>query len=137
MKRFVREPLVHFLLLGAALFAAYSIYGGEEASHDDRIVVTAGKVEHLATLFSRAWQRPPTRQELTGLIEDFVREEAAYREGVAMGLDRNDTIIRRRIRQKLDFVAEDLASQAEPSDEVHMFAQERAYTSPIWHTPGD
>ena len=116
MTRALKEPLLHFLLLGAALFAAYSVLSARETTRD-AIVVSPGKVEHLAALFSRTWQRPPTREELEGLINDFVREEAAYREGMAVGLDRDDTIIRRRIRQKLEFVAENLARQIEPSDD--------------------
>jgi parvulin-like peptidyl-prolyl isomerase len=96
---------------------AYADAGSESAPGDNRIVVPAGKVEHLAALFTRTWQRPPTRGELEGLVDDFVREEVAYREGVAMGLDSDDTIIRRRIRQKLDFVAQDVADRLEPSDE--------------------
>lgn len=107
---------MHFLVLGAALFAVYSYWSSDEELDDQAIVVSAGKIEHLAALFTRTWQRPPTREELEGLIDDYIREEAAYREGTAIGLDRNDTIIRRRIRQKLDFVAGDLA-QIEPTDE--------------------
>jgi len=83
----------------------------------DAIVISAGKIEHLSALFARTWQRPPTRTELEGLINDHIREEVAYREGMAIGLDRDDTIIRRRIRQKLEFIAEDIASQIEPSDD--------------------
>jgi hypothetical protein len=110
--------MLHFVLLGAGLFALYSLTGNEaSAPGDDQIIVSAGKIEHLATLFGRTWQRPPTREELDGLIEDYVREEVAYREGTSMGLDRNDTIIRRRIRQKLDFVADDFVSQLEPTDD--------------------
>lgn len=118
--RLLREPLLHFLLLGAGLFGLYAYLNADESSPADgeQIVVSAGKIEHLAALFARTWQRPPTREELEGLVDDFIREEAAYREGTALGLDRNDTIIRRRIRQKLDFVADDLASQLQPSDEV-------------------
>jgi PPIC-type PPIASE domain len=116
MKRMVHEPLFHFLLLGAALFAAFSFLRDDGAPSQEQIVVSAGKIEHLAALFARTWQRPATREELEGLINDFIREEAAYREGVALGLDRDDTIIRRRIRQKLDFIAEDLASQVEPTE---------------------
>ena len=115
--RVVREPLLHFLLLGAALFIVFAWRQREEAPSDEQIVVSAGKIEHLASLFARTWQRPPSAVELKGLVDDFVREEVAYREGIALGLDRDDTIIRRRIRQKLDFVAEDLASQLEPTDE--------------------
>jgi hypothetical protein len=116
MKRLLREPLLHFVLLGAALFAALSLGPDRGRPRETEIVVSAGKIEHLAALFARTWQRPATPEELQGLITDFVREEAAYREGMAAGLDLDDTIIRRRIRQKLEFVAEDLASQAEPTD---------------------
>lgn len=116
MQQIVREPLLHFLLLGAALFAVFSFWRNERASHEEQIVVSAGKIEHIATLFERTWQRPATPEELDGLINDFIREEAAYREGLALGLHRDDTIIRRRIRQKLDFIAQDLAAQAEPTD---------------------
>ncbi|MEM9656892.1 MAG: peptidylprolyl isomerase [Planctomycetota bacterium] len=117
--RLLREPLLHFLLLGAALFALYGFLNrGERAAADDRqIVVSEGKIKQLAALFTRTWQRPPTSEELAGLVNDYIREEAAYREGTALGLDRNDTIVRRRIRQKLDFVADDLATQLQPSDE--------------------
>jgi PPIC-type PPIASE domain len=116
MKRMVREPLIHFLLIGAALFVVFAFLRDDGAPSRDQIVVSAGKIEHLATLFARTWQRSATREELEGLINDFIREEAAYREGLALGLARDDTIIRRRIRQKLDFIAEDLASQVEPTE---------------------
>jgi hypothetical protein len=117
LRRLLGEPLLHFVLLGAALFAAFSLVSERDQVRDDQIVVSAGKIEHLATLFERTRQRPPTRAELDGLIDDFVREEAAYREGMAVGLDTDDSIIRRRVRQKLDFIAEDLAGQVEPTDE--------------------
>ena len=115
--RLLREPLLHFLVLGAIIFALYAVFsGGDDAPGESDIVVSAGKIEHLAALFSRTWQRPPTRQELQGLIDDYIREEAAYREGMALGLDTDDTVIRRRIRQKLDFIAEDLAALAQPTE---------------------
>jgi len=132
MKKLLDEPLLHFLLIGAAIFAMFFVVRGSDDArpNEEQIVVSAGKVEHLAALFARTWQRPPTRAELEALIEDFIREEAAYREGMAMGLDRDDTIIRRRIRQKLDFVAEDLAAQIEPTDEdlkAHLAAHADAF----------
>lgn len=118
VRRWLREPMLHFVLLGASLFALYSFTGdNEDGMENSQIVVSQGKIEHLATLFGRTWQRPPTRAELEGLVNDYVREEVAYREGIAIGLDRNDTIIRRRIRQKLDFVADDFASQLQATDE--------------------
>jgi hypothetical protein len=109
--------LVHFLFLGAVLFVFAPVAGDNAAPRDDEIVVTAGTVEQLAMIFQRTWQRPPRRSELDGLIDDYVREEAAYREGMAMGLDYDDTIIRRRIRQKLEFIAEDLSATVEPTDD--------------------
>lgn len=120
IRRLFREPLVHFVLLGAVLYAASFFMPGNNmpAPGEKEIVISPGKIEHLAALFARTWQRPPTREELEGIVNDFIREEAAYREGLALGLDRDDTIIRRRLRQKLDFIAEDLASQAEPGDEA-------------------
>ena len=111
------EPLLHFLLIGSLLFGAYTYLQSDTRSTPKNFVVSAGKIEHLASLFSRTWQRPPTRAELEGLIDDYVREEIAYREGMKMGLDQDDTIIRRRIRQKLDFIADDLGSQIEPTEE--------------------
>lgn len=114
-KRLVREPLVHFGVLGALLFVLYDGVAGREPS-PDRIVVDAARVEQLALGFTRVWQRPPTRSELEGLIEDFVREEVYYREALAMGLDRDDTIVRRRMRQKLEFLSEDLLAVDAPAD---------------------
>lgn len=116
--RLLQEPLLHFLLLGIVLFAV-AYYWGDAAvgPENDQIVVTAGKVRSLAHIFQRTWQRPPTQQELDGLVEDYINEEVFYREALAMGLDQNDTLIRRRLRQKLEFVAEDLADAVEPTDD--------------------
>jgi hypothetical protein len=117
VKRILKEPLLHFLLLGAALFITYGLMSGP-GSNDapGKIVVTVGQVEHLAAGFARTWQRPPTDTELKGLIDDWVREEIATREALALGLDRDDTVIRRRLRQKLEFVSDDIAAQTEPTD---------------------
>jgi len=117
MRRLLREPLLHFLLLGAALFAASSWGSGGFEIGSKSIVVTQGRLDHLATAFARTWQRPPTQREMDGLIQEYVREEVYAREAVALGLDRDDLIIRRRLRQKLEVVSEDLAAPAEPSTE--------------------
>ena len=117
MKRILKEPLLHFLLLGAGVFLAYGLMSRPSTSGArGKIVVTAGQVEHLAAGFTKAWQRPPTDAELKGLIDDWVREEIATREAMALGLDKDDTVIRRRLRQKLEFVSDDIATQAEPTD---------------------
>ena len=81
-----------------------------------RIVITEGQITSIIIGFSRTWQRPPMREELEGLIRNRVREEVYYREALAMGLDRDDTIVRRRLQQKLEFVTDDVAAPAEPTD---------------------
>ncbi len=115
-KGLLREPLVHFLLLGAMLFVWYQWSGGGSGPGSNRIVITSGLIDHLASGFERTWQRPPTEDELKGLIDDYVKEEIAYREAVGMGLDRDDTIIRRRLRQKLEFIVEDIVEAVPPTD---------------------
>jgi hypothetical protein len=117
MKRLLKEPLVHFLVLGAGLFVAYHLTPKSRSPGEPgKIVVTQGEIEHLASGFTRSWQRPPTSEELAGLLRDRVREEVYCREAIAMGLDKDDTIIRRRLRQKLEFVSEDIAAMAPPTD---------------------
>jgi hypothetical protein len=116
MKRILSEPLLHFLLLGAGLFIAYSMMQKNESSSEmGAIVITQGQFEHLAAGFAKTWQRPPTPAEMTGLVRDRIREEVYYREAMAMGLDKDDTIIRRRLRQKMEFISEDIAAQVEPT----------------------
>ena len=112
--RLLREPLLHFLVLGAALFALHRAVAGP-AEDKERIVVGPGQVENLAATFARTWMRPPTADELSGLVRDYVREEVACREAQALGLDRDDTVIRRRLRQKLEFVSEE-AAQSDPGE---------------------
>jgi hypothetical protein len=117
MKRIIREPLVHFLVLGAGLFLAYSLFSKNGSrAEPGKIVVTQGQIEHLVDGFTRAWQRPPAPEELAGLVRDQVREEVYCREAMAMGLDQDDTVIRHRLRQKLEFVSDDIAAMAEPTE---------------------
>jgi len=115
--KLTREPLVHFLLLGAALFLVFNLVGDSDESRTDRIAVSAGQVTQLTETFKRTWQRPPTEEELDALIADHVREEIYYREALAMGLDRDDMIVRRRMRQKLEFVTDDLVAAIAPTEE--------------------
>jgi hypothetical protein len=115
--KIVREPLLHFLILGAVIFAVHGITARHKTDNPGEIIVTQGTIENLVTGFTRTWQRPPTGDELQGLVRDYIREEAAYREGLALGLDRDDMIVRRRLQQKLEFVSDDLATRIEPSDE--------------------
>ncbi len=115
MKRFLQEPLLHFVLGGALLFVAYTAVNGP-APGNNTIVVTAGEIEHLATGFARSWRRPPTADELRDLISGYIREEVYYREAKGQGLDRDDPVIRRRLQQKLEFLSQDTAPEAAPME---------------------
>jgi hypothetical protein len=116
MGRLLREPLLHFLVLGAALFALHRAVVGPGDARADEIVVTRGRAAALAQGFAQTWQRAPTPDELAGLGEDYVRDEVLYREAVALGLDRDDTVVRRRMRQKLEFLADGDELAGEPGE---------------------
>ena len=118
MKKLLREPLLHFLLIGAALFAVFEIVNDRSPGNsDNHIVVTAGRIAQLENIFTKTWQRSPTAEELKGLVDDFILEEIYYRQAVAIGIDRNDTVIRRRLRQKFEFLTDDMAAAAIPGVE--------------------
>ena len=116
MKRILREPLLHFLLIGIGLFLLYDLLRGGDTGAPREIVVTEARIEALAQSFATTWMRPPTAQELDGLVDDYVAEEIYFREAVAMGLDQDDLVIRRRLRQKMEFISEDAAAAVEPTD---------------------
>lgn len=117
LKRWLREPLVNFLLLGLALFAVYSYMqrgrGGVESSR--QIVLSLDELQQMDAYFESQWHRQPTPAEFQAMVEDKVREEILYREALAMGLDKDDTIVKRRMAQKMQFLAEDVAAAHEPS----------------------
>ena len=115
--KMLRDPLIHFLVLGAGLFVLFSAVGGSGSEREEVISITPGQVNHLSEIWSKTWQRPPTDAELEGLIEEHIREEVYYREALAMRLDRDDTIVRRRMRQKFEFLMNDLANAVEPTEE--------------------
>ena len=117
-KHLLREPLVHFLLLGAALFALDAwLRPAAAPAASTEIVVSEARIASLAQNFQRTWRRPPTKEELDGLVESFVKEEVMVREALALGLDRDDAIIRRRLQQKMEFVSEQAAASVQPTDE--------------------
>lgn len=116
-KSWLREPLVHFLLIGAGLFLLYEVLNRGESDAPRDIVVSEARVEALAENFARTWMRPPTAQEIKGLVDDFITEEVYYREAIAMGLDSDDLVIRRRLRQKMEFISADVATATPPTDE--------------------
>ena len=119
MKNFLKEPLLHFLLLGAGLFLLFDLSSSSSDATDSKreIVVSQGRIQTLQATYEKTWRRPPNEQELQGLIHEYIRDEVLYREAQAMGLDQNDTIVRRRMRQKLEFLAEELGGGIEPTDE--------------------
>jgi PPIC-type PPIASE domain len=115
MRRLLREPVLHFLLIGLAIFLAYG-WLAERGHEGQRIVVSQAAVDALAQEHRARWMRPPTEQELAGLVDARVRDEILYREGVALGLDRDDPVIKRRVRQKLEVVAEEQGARDAPGD---------------------
>jgi hypothetical protein len=118
LRRVAGEPIVHFLLLGAAIFALARFMPRDDALPPrDTIVVTQGRIDQLIEIWERTYLRLPTQEELAGLVEDYVRQEVLYREALAMGLDDDDTVVRRRLAQKMEFIAEGIADTAEPTDE--------------------
>ena len=116
-RRFWREPLTRFFAAGAALFVVYALAGSRAPTDGRRILIDQYELEALAALWQAQWRRPPTRDELTRLVVDRVREEVLYREALALGLDENDVLVRRRLAEKLEMALNDVAATAEPGDD--------------------
>jgi len=124
--RLLREPLVHFLLLGALLFAAYGWLNAQGFTARDEIVVSRAQVDGLVTQFERVWRRPPTESEKQSLIDGWVRDEVYYREALAMGLEQDDPVVRRRMSQKLQFIVDSGRPAAPTEAELQAFLDEHA-----------
>jgi peptidyl-prolyl cis-trans isomerase C len=120
VKRLVQEPLIHFLLLGGAIFVWFGIVAGPAPSlpQESRIVISSAMLERAALAWTQRAKRPPDAQELQGIVNEIVREEVLYREALALGLDRDDVVIRSLLRQKFEFVTQDLGFDAEPEEAV-------------------
>ncbi len=136
--KLLREPLVHFLLIGAAIYLFYGAFAESLPEADDKtIVVTAGEIEWMQTSWQKRWRRPPTDKELDGLIQQYVRETVLYREALTMGLNQHDQVIRRRLAQKLEFLAKDLVALTPPTDEdlqTYFDAHRDRYQEPARYT---
>jgi peptidyl-prolyl cis-trans isomerase C len=119
LKRCLREPLLHFLLIGVALFAvyAYTHRGRFGVESSRQILVSLDELRQMDMYFESQWHRQPTAEEFQAMVEDKAREEVLYREALAMGLDKDDEIVKRRLAQKMQFLAEDVATAHEPSTE--------------------
>ncbi len=118
IKRLLKEPFLHFLALGGVLFAIYAVFGppGDAAPAPRAIIVDAARIDRLAARFEADRRRPPTDEELDALIEEHLREEVLYREALALGLDRDDPVIRRRLRGKMERIAAAGADLRAPDD---------------------
>lgn len=113
----IKEPLLHFLVAGAMLFGLYAWVNPDSTQDSSQILVDSNRIDLLASQFQRSWNRPPTQTELQGLIDNFIVEEILYRQALAMGLDSDDNVIRRRLRQKMEFLTLDTIELKEPSDQ--------------------
>jgi len=116
VRKLLREPLLHFLLIGAALFLLYGYQNDGYVDFDKRIVISKADINRISMLWEKKWQRPPAPFEMDGMLESQIREEVLYREALSMGLDQNDSVVRRRLAQKVEFISSDLADQFEPTD---------------------
>ena len=115
VKKILHEPLVHFVLAGALIFLVYALLE-PEAGNDEQIIVDKAVVERLRAAWSRQSGRLPTPQEQDGMLADYLSEELFHREARSLGLEQDDPVIRRRLAQKMDLLAESVARQAQPSE---------------------
>jgi hypothetical protein len=116
--RLLKEPLLHFAVLGGLMFAAYSVLGTVQQESEPQPVIrmTAADAEWLKSMWARQWRLPPTDEEFSGLIADHLKEEVLSREARTLELDVNDTVVRRRLAQKMAFLLEDTIRTAQPTD---------------------
>ena len=115
--KLLREPLVHFMFMGAFIYLLYAMFSEPAVDdYDKTIIVTTGEIEWMRTAWEKRWNRAPTKIEFDGLIQQYVKETVLYREALTMGLNKHDQVIRRRLAQKLEFLAKDLVALTPPDD---------------------
>lgn len=123
--KLLREPLLHFLFLGAGIFFFYAQFYASQENSEQKIIITKAKIETLANAFIKAKGRAPTADEMQKQLEYSIREQVLYREAIAMGLDKEDTIIQRRLAQKVKYLFNDLSIIDKASDkQLETFIQE-------------
>jgi peptidyl-prolyl cis-trans isomerase C len=117
---------VQFLLIGACIYAAYALFGApDDAAAEQTVYISEVRIDSLSVSWEKRWNRPPTEAELAGLVRTYLREDILSREAMAMGLDEDDHIIRRRLAQKLEFLTNDLVQLKEPLEgELEAFLAE-------------
>ena len=116
MRNIFKEPLFHFLLLGALIFALYGIVN-RQTDDESTILIDDFDMNNIIASWEMQWKRLPTDEELKNLVQQNIKQEIFYQEALKMNLDHNDEIIKRRLSQKMQFLSNDLASMNEPSDE--------------------
>jgi hypothetical protein len=116
--QFLKEPLLHFLVIGAALFAVYAWHNrnGNDAGAQ-QVRLADSDVRWLEETFAQERQRQPSEAELRGLVRDFIKETLFAREAQELGLDKDDIVVRRRLAQKMSFLLQDNAAAAAPGDD--------------------
>lgn len=116
MKKLIKEPLIHFLLIGLSIFILYGIVG-ESESDENTIVFNSYDLNNILSKWELQWKRPPTEEELKNSIEQNIKQELFYQEALKMNLDHNDEIIKRRLSQKMEFLSNDLVNMQPPTEE--------------------
>jgi parvulin-like peptidyl-prolyl isomerase len=115
----LKDPLFHFFILGAVLFSAYLYVNDDvEVYEPKRIVVDQNMLVRLISPFQQTWKRKPTDEEINGLIREYIKEEVLYREALELGLDKDDPVIRRRMRQKMEFLNQDISDPPQATDAI-------------------
>ncbi len=114
---FLREPFLHFIVLGIALFVAFS-WLNPSIDNANRIVIEENTIRALSLQFQAKWKREPSPQELEGLVDNYITTEVYAKEAMALGLDQNDPLIKKRLRQKMEYMSENAMSLFKPSDDV-------------------
>ncbi|WP_165310240.1 peptidyl-prolyl cis-trans isomerase [Vibrio ziniensis] len=122
VKKIISEPLVHFVVLGALLFSAWSWVSptSTEEGESDVIVIDQRRLDHLETLWKAQWKREPAPEDVAAIIDRHLRQEVFYREAINMGLDQDDDIVRTRLAQKMEAVASDLGMLMKPPTETDL-----------------
>jgi len=136
--KLLREPLLHFMFIGAVIYLLYGVFAEPVPEADDKtIVVSAGEIEWMQTAWQKRWNRPPTVAEFDGLIQQYIKETVLYREALTMGLNQHDQVIRRRLAQKLEFLAKDLVALTPPTEEElqsYFDEHQERYQEPVLYT---
>jgi hypothetical protein len=136
--KLLREPLLHFIFIGAVIYLLYGLFAEQTQKADDKtIVISAGEIESMQAFWQKRWNRPPTEDELEGLIEKHIRETVLYREGLAMGLNQHDVVIRRRLAQKVEYLAKNLVALTPPTEQelqAYFAEHQQRYQEPALYT---